>query len=87
MGAFRTPTLRNVGVTAPYMHDGSIATLREVVDHYARGGRAHSALTSVLIGGFTLRDQDLTDLVAFLESLTDQGFLHDQRFSDPWPRP
>jgi cytochrome c peroxidase len=86
MGAFRTPSLRNVGVTAPYMHDGSIATLPEVIDHYARGGRARSPLTSVLVGGFSLDDQEVTDLVAFLESLTDETFLHDPRFADPWPR-
>lgn len=95
MGRFRTPTLRNVGVTAPYMHDGSIATLEEVVDHYAAGGRTIASgpnagvghdnpLKSSFVPGFTLTDQDRADLVAFLNALTDEEFLHDPRFSNPW---
>jgi cytochrome c peroxidase len=80
MGRFRVPTLRNVGLTAPYMHDGSVATLKEVVTHYANGGR-HSAPPT----GSTLRDprirrlnlgaSERADLVAFLEALTDRDFV------------
>jgi len=91
-GKMRTPSLRNVAMTAPYMHDGSIATLREVLrDHYAIQGRAASGprgaspLRSEFIEGFTLSAQELDDVVAFLESLTDHGFLNDPQLADPWP--
>jgi cytochrome c peroxidase len=91
-GRFRTPTLRNVAVTAPYMHDGSIATLPQVLrEHYARAGRAVALgqgvnpLRSELIAGFEISDAEIADLVAFLESLTDEGFLRDPRFGNPWP--
>jgi cytochrome c peroxidase len=92
MGRFKAPSLRNVAVTGPYMHDGSMATLGEIVDAYAVGGR------SVLAGGTAnpLRsplvralDPPMTaaeraQLVAFLEALTDDAFLSDPRFSDPF---
>jgi cytochrome c peroxidase len=81
-GHFRAPTLRNVAVTAPYMHDGRFATLEEVVDYYAAGG-SHAPGQSPLLGGFRLSPQERCDLVAFLESLTDPRFLTDTRFSDP----
>ena len=90
MGRFRTPPLRNIAVTAPYMHDGSVATLSEVVDLFAAGGRVRmqtgvpSPLQSPLVQGFTVTAQEKADLVAFLESLTDEEFLRDPRFSDPF---
>jgi cytochrome c peroxidase len=91
MGRFRAPSLRNVAVTAPYMHDGSIATLSEVIDHYAAGGRATlensgvpSPLQSSFVRGFTLTAEEKADLLDFFESLTDPGFLSDPRFSDPF---
>ncbi|MDX1503241.1 MAG: di-heme enzyme [Thermoanaerobaculia bacterium] len=86
MGRFRAPSLRNVALTAPYMHDGSIATLGEVIDHYAAGGRAEppSPLTSPGVRGFELAPGERSDLVAFLESLTDPGFVTEERFSDPF---
>lgn len=95
MGRFKAPTLRNIAVTAPYMHDGSIATLDEVIDHYAAGGRtiaegpyagvgSASPLKSDLLVGFSLTAQEKADLIAFLESLTDNTFLTDPRFSDPF---
>jgi cytochrome c peroxidase len=94
-GRFRPQSLRNVAVTAPYMHDGSIATLRDVVLHYARGGRligsgpnagdgALNPLKSGLIRGFQATDQEIDDVVAFLESLTDQSFLENPALSDPF---
>ena len=58
MGKFRAPTLRNIAVTAPYMHDGSITTLGEVLDHYARGGRAANPLHSQFITGFAMSAQE-----------------------------
>lgn len=96
MGRFKAPSLRNVAVTAPYMHDGSIATLSEVLDHYAAGGRtiadgpnqgdgSRSPLKSNLIRGFKLSEDERADVLAFLESLTDEEFLSDERFSNPWP--
>jgi cytochrome c peroxidase len=95
MGRFRAPSLRNVAVTAPYMHDGSIATLDEVIDHYAAGGRTISSgpfagvgrenpLKSSFVPGFVLSAQERADLIAFLQSLTDEQFLHDPRFANPW---
>lgn len=95
MGKFRAPTLRNIAVTAPYMHDGSVATLDEAIDHYAHGGRlitegedagdgSQSPWKSQLVPGFTLTEQERADLKAFLGALTDEGFLQDPRFSDPF---
>jgi cytochrome c peroxidase len=95
VGKFRPPSLRNVAVRAPYMHDGSMRTLDEVLDHYARGGRliasgryagdgSKNPNKAEMVGGFTLTAQQRTDLKAFLESLTDEEFLHDPRFSNPW---
>ncbi len=94
-GKFRPAGLRNVALTAPYMHDGSIATLREVVEHYARGGRVIdsgpfagdgrlSPLKSGLVRGFSISDSEIDDVVAFLQSLTDQTFVSDPRFADPF---
>jgi cytochrome c peroxidase len=95
MGKFRPPTLRNVAVTAPYMHDGSVATLEEVLRFYEAGGRVItdgpnsgdgrvSPLKSGLVPGFTLTDDERRDIIRFLESLTDEAFLTDPRFSDPF---
>jgi cytochrome c peroxidase len=87
VGKFKTPTLRNIALTAPYMHDGSIATLEGVLDHYAAGGRnGHdNPNKDPLVGGFTLSPQDREDLIAFLKALTDDQVVHDPRFSNPWP--
>jgi cytochrome c peroxidase len=95
MGKFKAPTLRNIAITAPYMHDGSIATLQGVIDHYAAGGRTIDSGPNAgrghdnphkdpLIAGFPLTRQDRADLIAFLETLTDEAVLHDQRFANPW---
>jgi cytochrome c peroxidase len=70
------------------MHDGSIATLAEVIEHYAAGGRAPKAPNrSSLVRGFTLLDGEKNDLIAFLQSLTDEEMVRDPRWSDPWPGP
>jgi cytochrome c peroxidase len=68
-GAFKTPTLRDIELTAPYYHDGSAATLREVVDHYARGGDDRSNV-SPDVRPLDLSEQDKQDLVAFMRALT-----------------
>lgn len=84
-GRFRAPTLRNVALTAPYMHDGSIATLGEVIDHYAAGGRAAgNPLKDPRLAGFELAPGEKADLLAFLDSLTDRAFVTDPRFGDPF---
>jgi cytochrome c peroxidase len=94
MGRFKAPTLRNIAVTAPYMHDGSVATLDEVISNYARGGRLlesgphagdgrRSPFKSEFIRGFELTDAERVDLLAFLESLTDPAVLSDPAFSNP----
>jgi len=78
MGAFKTPTLRNIALTAPYMHDGSIKTLRDVVVHYNNGGVTNEGDTvnAFLSGGIrplNLSEQQIDDLVAFMESLNSAG--------------
>jgi cytochrome c peroxidase len=69
-GQFKVATLRNIDLTGPYMHDGSLASLEEVIDHYASGGSQHP-LKSDLIKGFVISASDKAALIAFLESLTD----------------
>lgn len=97
MGRFRAPSLRNVAVTAPYFHDGSAATLSDVLDHYAAGGRlltsgpfagsdgSTSPLKSDLIRGFTLTPEGKADVIAFLDSLTDEAFLTNDSHAAPSP--
>ena len=95
MGRFKAPTLRNVAVTAPYMHDGSMATLEEVLDHYAAGGRViasgphagdgrRNPHKSPLVPGFPLTPAQKRDLLAFLDSLTDRAFLNNPAFANPF---
>lgn len=97
MGRFRAPSLRNVALTAPYMHDGSMKTLREVVAHYAAGGRLiadgplagdgrANPFKDPLVAGIDLNERDRNDLVAFLRTLTDRKLTKDPRFSNPFKR-
>ena len=81
-GKFRIPSLRNVAVTAPYMHDGSLTTLEAVLDHYRRGGRPHPARDPAIVP-LDLGDDEVDDLLAFLRSLTDPVFLSRPDFADP----
>jgi len=81
-GAFLTPTLRNISVTAPYMHDGSLKTLEEVIDFYATGGENHPAKADE-IKPFELSEIEKEELILFLESLTDSTFINNSKFSDP----
>ncbi|HKA37450.1 MAG TPA: cytochrome c peroxidase [Thermoanaerobaculia bacterium] len=85
-GRFKIPTLRNIAATAPYMHDGRYATLDEVLEHYARGGDRNPD-RSRLIRGFSMTAQEKCDIVAFLESLTDEELLRNPELSDPWKSP
>lgn len=95
MGRFKAPSLRNVAVTAPYMHDGLIATLDDVLDHYAAGGRTitdgpnkgigrNNPLKSSFVPGFEMSAEERADIIAFLRSFTDEDFLKDPKLSDPW---
>lgn len=81
-GAFLTPTLRNVAVTAPYMHDGSLSTLEEVIRFYETGGKQHYAKSDKM-KPFTLTAQEEEELISFLNSLTDTSFITNPKFSDP----
>ena len=77
-GKFKTPSLRNIALTAPYMHDGRFATLEEVVEHYSSGVRRTNTLDPNLAkhpeGGIQLTTEEKADLVAFLKTLTDESF-------------
>jgi len=84
LGKFRAPTLRNVAVTGPYMHDGSFATMEEVIDHYAVGGKYEDPNKSRILQPLKLSEGDKKDLVEFLKSLTDDELLRDPRWSNPW---
>jgi cytochrome c peroxidase len=79
LGLFKVPSLRNVEVTGPYMHDGRFSTLEEVVEHYNSGVKQSATLDPNLAkhpaGGLGLSDSDKQALVAFLETLTDDSFL------------
>lgn len=97
-GAFRPPSLRNVEHTAPYMHDGSIPTLRDVIETYAAGGRnltegpwvgdgRVNPLKSGFVRGFQATDQEIEDVIAFLKSMSDPSFLTNPAYADPWAAP
>ena len=81
-GKFRTPTLRNIEVTYPYLHDGSLNTLEEVIMLYESGGANHPN-KSEQIKPFTLSEQEKQDLISFLTALTDSVFLNNPAFSNP----
>jgi cytochrome c peroxidase len=74
-GAFKTPTLRDIAKTAPYMHDGSLKTLEEVVEHYNKGGIKNPWLHQD-VRELKLSDQDKKDLVEFLKALSGEGWQH-----------
>jgi cytochrome c peroxidase len=88
-GKFKVTTLRNIGATAPYMHDGRFATLAEVIEHYNSGVLSDSPNIDpemehfTLDGGLNLTDEQKANLVAFLHTLTDEAFLTNSAFSDP----
>jgi len=86
-GKFLTPTLRNIALTAPYMHDGRFQTLEQVIDHYNTGGKASSTVDPLMkhVGtGLNLTSQEKADLLAFLRSMTDSTFINDTRFKSPF---
>jgi cytochrome c peroxidase len=75
LGAYKTPSLRNITLTAPYMHDGRFATLNEVLDHYQSGIQVNKSLASQLKTGLPLSAEDREALLAFLATLQDDTFL------------
>jgi cytochrome c peroxidase len=83
LGLFKSPSLRNVEVTGPYMHDGRLATLEAVLDHYSGGGKKHPN-KDIRIQPLHLTASEKAALVAFLKTLTDPHFLNDPRFVDPF---
>lgn len=90
MGRFKTPSLRNCAVSAPYMHDGRFKTLHEVVDFYADGVHLNTPnfddhMFAWKLGVVQLDETDRQDLVSFLEALTDSSFLLNPEFGPPQP--
>ena len=85
---FKVPSLRNIELTPPYMHDGRFSTLEEVVDHYNEGIHPSTsldpAIQATIETGLFLTSDDKVDLVNFLKTLTDHSFLTDTRYSDPF---
>jgi cytochrome c peroxidase len=95
MGKFRALSLRNIELTAPYMHDGSIGTLPEVLDFYAAGGRQiteginagdgrKNPFKDGFVTGFAMDPEEKADLIEFLKSFTDREFVTNPRFANPW---
>ena len=95
LGKFKIPSLRNCGITAPYMHDGSVASLSEVIDTYQNGGRIQTSSNSLskyktsetkhpFIQGFELSAIDKQSLIAFLQTLTDTSYLSQEHFLNPF---
>ena len=95
IGKFRVPTLRNLAFTAPYFHDGSAASLQEVIDHYASGGRKivdgvykgngnTNPNKHPLINGFNISSKEKIDLIEFLLSLSDSNFIKNPIYQNPF---
>jgi cytochrome c peroxidase len=84
LGLFKSPSLRNVELTAPYMHDGRLANLEAVIDHYSRDVKNHPNVDGRVRRQLNLSASDKAALVAFLKTLTDQKFITDPKFSDPF---
>lgn len=95
-GKFRTPSLRNIALTAPYMHDGRFQTLQEVIEHYDNGIQKSQTLSTLITAASNdfitdpngevnlfLTDQEKKDIIAFLNMLTDEDFITNPNFSEP----
>lgn len=85
---FKVPTLRNIAITAPYMHDGRFQTLEEVIDHYNEGIKESSTADQTVLNtkdtGLFLTEQDKVDLINFLHTLTDQTFINNEEYQSPF---
>jgi cytochrome c peroxidase len=84
LGLFKSPSLRNVEFSGPYMHDGRFATLEAVIDHYSKGIKRHPNLEGRLRRPLNFSASQKAALVAFLKTLSDQHFITDPKFSDPF---
>lgn len=80
---FKVPSLRNIAMTYPYMHDGRFRNLKQVLDHYTQKFTKASGADPILVKGIQLTENDKSNIIAFLKTLTDETFLHDRRFADP----
>lgn len=80
---FKVPSLRNVDLTMPYMHDGRLQTLDACVEHYRTGIYASATLDPLLVNGISMTDSEKADIIVFLKTLSDTTFTKDKRFSDP----
>lgn len=83
LGKFKVPSLRNIALTGPYMHDGRFDNLEDVVNHYTNGIKASATLDAQLTAPIVLNATQKTQLIAFLKSLSDNSFIADTRFSEP----
>lgn len=89
-GHFKTPSLRNIELTGPYMHDGRLETLEDVVEHYSTGVLAHPYLSAHMMNGegeprhLNLTPEESEALVAFMKTLTDYELINDEKFSNPF---
>ena len=80
---FKVPSLRNVEMTYPYMHDGRFKNLQQVLNHYANGNFYTTNFDSSIVRNIGLRDNEKEEIILFLKTLTDKTFLYDRRFADP----
>jgi cytochrome c peroxidase len=97
-GLFKVPTLRNIAVTAPYMHDGRFASLEAVMEHYNNGVKTSETLSPLILEadnlstdddrsvGLKLNDSEVKAIIAFLHTMTDEKFLSNPKFSNPFER-
>jgi cytochrome c peroxidase len=98
-GLFKTPTLRNIALTAPYMHDGRFSSLEDVLEHYNEGIKGSSTLSPLIREAgneegkpsdrisLNLTEEEQTAIIAFLHTLTDEQFVTDEQFSNPFLEP
>ena len=88
MGKFKTSTLRNIALTSPYMHDKRFTTLDEVIEHYSSGIQASDTLDPIIGGwggtGLNFTEQEKADLIAFLNTLTDDDMMTQSSLSNPY---
>lgn len=82
-GRFRTPSLRNIELSAPYMHDGRFQTLEQVIEHYNNGGHYAPNVAPLSIMQLHMTEQNKADLLAFLKTFTDRTFINNPKFSKP----
>jgi cytochrome c peroxidase len=82
MGKFKVPSLRNIELTYPYMHDGRFETLPQVLNHYSSEIKQSATLDQSLTNGIALNNTEKQQLIAFLKTLTDREFINDPRFKE-----